>query len=103
MWAVGCGVSLLWRGLAYNLSQPLDTQAKPCYDAHALMRRYDLISSLCEKMESMGWGPYQADHEDANGQFEINWDFDDALRTADRMVWIEQEPIRISLYPRDGE
>ena len=24
-------------------------------------------------MESLGWGPYQADHEDGNGQFEINW------------------------------
>ena len=30
-------------------------------------------------------GPYQADHEDANGQFEINWDYNDALVTADRV------------------
>jgi glutamine synthetase len=37
-------------------------------------------------MEDMGWGPYQADHEDANGQFEINWDYDNALVTADRMT-----------------
>jgi glutamine synthetase len=35
-------------------------------------------------MEELGWGPYQADHEDANGQFEINWAFADALVTADR-------------------
>ncbi|MEQ8258525.1 MAG: type III glutamate--ammonia ligase, partial [Roseovarius confluentis] len=32
----------------------------------------------------LGWGPYQNDHEDANGQFEMNWEFDDALVTADR-------------------
>ena len=55
------------------MGDPLDVQGKPCYDAHALMRRYELISTLCEHMEALGWGPYQADHEDANGQFEINW------------------------------
>ena len=57
------------------LSDPADLQSKPCYDAHALMRRYELISSLVTHMEGLGWGPYQADHEDANGQFEINWDY----------------------------
>ena len=64
----------------------LDTQGKPCYDAHALMRRFDFVSEMVAHMETLGWGPYQADHEDANGQFEINWDFDDALVTADRVV-----------------
>ncbi len=72
-----------------SLSDALDTQAKPCYDAQALMRRYDLISSLCENMEALGWGPYQADHEDANGQFEINWDFDEVLTTADRVSFFK--------------
>ena len=44
---------------------------------------------MMEAMEALGWGPYQADHEDANGQFEINWDFDDALKTADRVVFFK--------------
>jgi glutamine synthetase len=35
-------------------------------------------------MLDMGWGAYQNDHEDANGQFEMNWEFDDALKTADK-------------------
>ena len=35
-------------------------------------------------MLEMGWGPYQNDHEDANGQFEMNWDFSDTMVTADR-------------------
>ena len=26
-------------------------------------------------MISLGWAPYQNDLEDANGQFEMNWDF----------------------------
>ncbi|MFY8149766.1 MAG: type III glutamate--ammonia ligase [Prochlorococcaceae cyanobacterium] len=61
-----------------------DQQSKPCYDQLALMRQYPLISELLDGMEALGWGPYQADHEDANGQFEINWTFSDALVTADR-------------------
>jgi len=62
----------------------LDRQTKPCYDQLALMRRLPLIRELVEAMEGLGWGPYQADHEDANGQFELNWTYADALTTADR-------------------
>ncbi len=48
------------------------------------MRRYDVVREICDYMLDLGWGPYQNDHEDANGQFEMNWEFDDALRTADK-------------------
>jgi glutamine synthetase len=67
-----------------KISDPFDTAEKPCYDQGAVMRRYDVIAEICDYMLDMGWGPYQNDHEDANGQFEMNWDFDDALVTADR-------------------
>ena len=40
----------------------------------------------------LGWGPYQNDHEDANGQFEMNWDFSDCLQTADRHVFFKSIP-----------
>ena len=66
-----------------------DTQSKPCYDQSALMRRYDVISEICDSMLELGWGAYQNDHEDANGQFEMNWAFDDALVTADRMAFFK--------------
>jgi len=66
-----------------------DAAEKPCYEAHGLMRRYEVVSELVEAMEALGWGPYQADHEDANGQFEINWDYDDALVTADRVAFFK--------------
>ena len=66
------------------ISDHKDNAAKPCYDQQALMRRYDVISEICDYMLELGWGPYQNDHEDANGQFEMNWNFDDALVTADR-------------------
>ena len=66
------------------VSDPADLQPKPCYDQQALMRRYDMVAEICDHMQSLGWGPYQNDHEDANGQFEMNWDYSDALTTADR-------------------
>jgi len=66
------------------IADSADRQSKPCYDQLALMRHYPLISELVEAMEQLGWGPYQADHEDANGQFEVNWTFAEALVTADR-------------------
>ena len=71
------------------LSDPKDTQEKPCYDSSALMRRYDVITEICDSMISLGWKPYQNDHEDANGQFEMNWDFSDCLQTADRHAFFK--------------
>ena len=67
-----------------GISDNLDTSIKPCYDQQAIMRRYDVIAEICDCMLEMGWQPYQNDHEDANGQFEMNWEFDDALNTADK-------------------
>ena len=72
-----------------EISDPRDTQEKPCYDQSALMRRYDIVSQICDCMIELGWGPYQNDHEDANGQFEMNWDYDDCLLTADRHVFFK--------------
>lgn len=66
-----------------------DHQSKPCYDQQALMRRYDLISKICDNMLELGWGAYQNDHEDANGQFEMNWAYSDALVTADRHAFFK--------------
>jgi glutamate---methylamine ligase len=74
---------------ASGIADTADTQAKPCYDQQALMRRYDLITEICDCMLELGWAPYQNDHEDANGQFEMNWDYDNALKTADRQAFFK--------------
>jgi glutamine synthetase type III len=71
------------------ISDPRDNQSKPCYDQMALMRRYDLVAEVCDAIEQLGWEPYQNDHEDANGQFEINWKYAEALKTADRMTFFK--------------
>ena len=91
-----------------SLADAADTQAKPCYDVSALMRRYDVIREICDAMETLGWNPYQNDHEDANGQFEMNWDYDDALVTADRHAFFkymvkslaEKHGLRASFMPK---
>ena len=72
-----------------RIADGADTQSKPCYDQQALMRRYDVITEICDAMLSLGWEPYQNDHEDANGQFEMNWLYGDALVTADRQAFFK--------------
>lgn len=68
----------------HRISDEYDTATKSCYDQQAVMRRYDVIAEICDAMLELGWQPYQNDHEDANGQFEMNWAFDDVLVTADK-------------------
>lgn len=67
-----------------QISDPYDTAEKPCYDQQAVMRRYDVIAEVCDYMLELGWEAYQNDHEDAVGQFEMNWKYDDVLQTADK-------------------
>lgn len=71
------------------ISDGADTQSKPCYDQQALMRRYEIIKEICDAMIALGWKPYQNDHEDANGQFEMNWEYDTCLATADKHAFFK--------------
>ncbi len=63
-----------------------DTAAQPCYDARGLTRMFDHLASVSEAMNQLGWGNYANDHEDGSGQFEQNFQYADALTTADRVV-----------------
>ena len=69
------------------LADDLDTLDQPCYDMKGITRSYDFISSLSKNLNSLGWGNYANDHEDANGQFELNFEYDDAIRTADKAIF----------------
>ena len=94
-----------------NIADLKDIQSKPCYDQSALMRRYDLIKEICDSMIELGWGPYQNDHEDANGQFEMNWNYSDCLITADRHTFFkfmvknlaEKHGLRATFMPKPFE
>ena len=94
-----------------NIADSRDVQSKPCYDQSSLMRQYDLIKEICDSMIELGWAPYQNDHEDANGQFEMNWDYSDCLITADRQTFFkfmvktlaEKHGVRATFMPKPFE
>ena len=71
------------------IADAADRQAKPCYDHSAADAPLRRDRRNLRRMQALGWQPYQNDHEDANGQFEMNWDYDDALVTADRHVVLQ--------------
>src|SRR5919199_1141604 len=71
-----------------HLADAKDDLAKPCYDQRTLTRSLDFLTMLVTYMQELGWDPYANDHEDANGQFEIDWAYSDCLTTADRYVFL---------------
>ena len=64
-----------------------DRLDKPCYDYKGLARNRAFIERLVDALKRAGFDVYQVDHEDANGQFEVNFTYADCLTTADRMVF----------------
>jgi glutamine synthetase len=70
-----------------EVADQLDTLEQPCYDMRGLTRNIDFVSSVARNVTALGWDNYATDHEDANGQFEQNFEFADALTTCDRAVF----------------
>jgi glutamine synthetase len=69
------------------IADDLDTLELPCYDMRALTRNLDFVTTVSQAVTGLGWDNYATDHEDANGQFEQNFQFADALTTADRAIF----------------
>jgi glutamine synthetase len=67
----------------------VDGLAKPCYDFKGLAQACDYLRDMNDALRKLGWGVYQSDHEDANGQYEINYKYADALSTADRFIFFK--------------
>ncbi len=72
---------------AIAIADPFDTLDKPCYDMAGLTRRYDFLTTVSRYCNDLGWGNYANDHEDANGQYEQNFEYADALTTCDRAIF----------------
>jgi glutamine synthetase len=70
-----------------EVADPLDRSEAPCYDAKGLTRMFDHLTTMSKYMNRLGWANYANDHEDANGQFEQNFAYSDALTSADRLVF----------------
>lgn len=92
-WTVNVGIEpefmLLKRGEDGKIAPADDTDTldKPCYDYKGLSRNLPFIEDLVESLRQTGFDVYQIDHEDANGQFEINYTYADAMTAADRFVF----------------
>ncbi|PVX63011.1 MULTISPECIES: type III glutamate--ammonia ligase [Rhodococcus] len=71
---------------ALRTADTLDTSRQPCYDARDVTRMYEHLTSISTAMNKLGWGNYANDHEDGNGQFEQNFNYSDAMTTADRVI-----------------
>ncbi|MEY2405857.1 MAG: glutamine synthetase [Acidimicrobiaceae bacterium] len=65
----------------------LDDLEQPCYDMRALTRSLDFVTDVARHLNALGWDNYATDHEDANGQFEQNFEYADALTTCDRAIF----------------
>ncbi|MGH3096595.1 MAG: type III glutamate--ammonia ligase [Streptosporangiales bacterium] len=70
-----------------ELADELDYSEKPCYEVKGLSRMWDHLSAVSSHLNELGWSNYANDHEDGNGQFEQNFEYADALTTADRAIF----------------
>ena len=70
-----------------QIADALDDLEKPCYDLRGLTRNYEFLRRVSNYVNGMGWGNYANDHEDANGQFEQNFTYNDALTSCDRAIF----------------
>jgi glutamine synthetase len=70
-----------------KIADELDDLEKPCYDLKGLTRNYEFLRTVSNYVNELGWGNYANDHEDANGQFEQNFTYTDALASCDRAIF----------------
>ena len=73
-----------------------DHQAKPCYDFKGLSRSRAFLEALTSSLLAVGIDVYQIDHEDSNGQFEVNYTYTDSLTSCDRMVFVKMAASEIA-------
>jgi glutamine synthetase len=73
-----------------------DTLEKPCYDYKGLARTSVVLQEITDAARAVGIDVYQIDHEDGNGQFEINFTYSDCLTTADRYTFFKMAASEIA-------
>ena len=74
----------------------VDDLAKPCYDFKGMSAALDFLRAINDGLNSLGWGAYQADHEGANSQYEINFKYADAVTTADRLIFFRMMTCQVA-------
>ena len=67
-------------------ADPHDRLDKPSYDLKSLPRQREFLAQLAAGLNACGMDVFQIDHEDAHGQFELNFQHADALTSADNLM-----------------
>ncbi|ABG05422.1 L-glutamine synthetase [Rubrobacter xylanophilus DSM 9941] len=77
-------------------ADPTDVLEKPCYDYKGLARQRNFLETITEILGEVGIDVYQIDHEDANGQFEINFFHKDCVFSADDMIFFRMAAVEVA-------
>ena len=71
----------------YQPIGPRDNMAKPAYDVRSTLDSFEMLELIVRELNDLGYDVYSFDHEDGNGQFEIDFNYFDGLTMADRFVF----------------
>lgn len=85
-----------------------DKLIKPCYDVRSFMNRFSWLDKMATTINELGWDLYSLDHEDANGQYEFDFQYSDALTMCDRFIFFrymakhyaQEEGLLATLMPK---
>ncbi|MAB12366.1 type III glutamate--ammonia ligase [Parvibaculum sp.] len=87
---------------------PNDKLTKPCYSVEGFMDQFNWLDKVATCINDLGWDLYSFDHEDANGQYEFDFAYADALTMCDRLVFFrymakefaKQEGLLATMMPK---
>ncbi|MFT3931755.1 MAG: type III glutamate--ammonia ligase [Spongiibacteraceae bacterium] len=86
---IECEIFLLKKNEDGTLAvpNPDDKLTKPCYDVRGFVDSFSWLDKVATTINDLGWDLYSFDHEDANGQYEFDFQYADALTTCDRLTF----------------
>jgi glutamine synthetase len=86
---IECEIYVLKQGADGTLSVPNrnDNLVKPCYDVRGFLDNFTWLDKVASCINDLGWDLYSFDHEDANGQYEFDFSYADALTMCDRFIF----------------
>lgn len=107
---IECEIFLLKQNADGSLSvpNPDDKLAKSCYDVRGFVDSFGWLDKVATVINDLGWDLYSFDHEDANGQFEFDFNYADALTSCDRLTFFrfmakelaKQEGLLATMMPK---
>ncbi len=91
-----------------SVPNPDDKLKKSCYDVRGFMDQFTWLDKVATCINDLGWDLYSLDHEDANGQYEFDFKYADALTSCDRFIFFRymakeyarQEGLIATLMPK---